>query len=118
MVILFRIFNEDKLDSTEVGFRMEWEQPFLPRTGELFSYGFMLKYLDPEEVYRETTDEYREKWKDDRIYYLKRKPVSVIEQECLCSWMDGYDFVADRVYWSYEEELGHFVIVHVEMKPM
>lgn len=117
MVILFRIFNEDKLDSTEVGFRMEWEQPFLPRTGELFSYGFMLKYLDPEEVYRETTDEYREKWKDDRIYYLKTKPVR-FEQECLYSWMDGYDFVADRVYWSYEEELGYFVIVHVVMKLM
>lgn len=118
MEISFRIFNGDKLDSTEVGFRMEWECPFLPRAGELFSYGFLLKYLDPEEVYRETTDEYREKWKDDRIYYLKRKPVSFIEQECLYSWMDGYDFVVDRVYWSYEEELGHFAIVHVEMKPM
>ena len=73
MDILFRIFNEDKLDSTEVGFRMEWEYPFLPRAGELFSYGFMLKYLDPEDVYRETTDEDREIWEEDRLYYQKKK---------------------------------------------
>lgn len=118
MDILFRIFNEDKLDSTEVGFRMEWENPFLPRAGELFSYGFMLKYLDPEDVYRETTDEDRKKWEEDRLYYQKKKPGSFIEQECLYSWMDGYDFVADRVYWSYEKECGHFLIVHVNMKPM
>lgn len=118
MDILFRIFNEDKLDSTEVGFRMEWECPFLPRTGELFSYGFMLKYLDPEDVYWETTDEDRKKWEEDRLYYQKKKPGSFTEQECLYSWMDGYEFVVDKVYWSYEKECGHFLIVHVKMKPM